>query len=327
MPSDALPPPVPGGSTQAAAAKQDPPVAERTAATTDPVITARKGIDKADRLEAEGDLRGAFLVCQTVLMDTAEELPSALLARIYLAMGRISRNQGKGERARKYLEKAAALDPVGARAEARAVEGQAEPEPAEATAPVEQTAPGPDGVAQPDLDDSAIDNAGRGPFEGRLIWTASFWLRAVALLVDLVFVSGLLSVMAFFAALVLGLDGDGVVQAMAGGLTNLLVITGLFFAVLLIYLTIFARFGGQTLGKMLFGLRVVRLDGRSLASLQALQRAIGMLLAGLPGFGGFIWAAFDLNRRGWHDRVGGTLVIQLRPPRSAMAPPVAASAE
>jgi uncharacterized RDD family membrane protein YckC len=82
---------------------------------------------------------------------------------------------------------------------------------------------------------------------------------------------------------------------------------------LLVYLTIFTIFGGQTAGKMLLGLRVVGLDGHSVSTVQAIRRALGMLVAGFPGLAGFLWTAFDLQRRGWHDYIGGTLVVHVHP--------------
>jgi uncharacterized RDD family membrane protein YckC len=152
-----------------------------------------------------------------------------------------------------------------------------------------------------------------------MVWVATFWQRALALGIDLLLVLGLLAGMAGLTAVVLDLDGPTMLQTLAGGFGHLVVFVALFVLLLLIYLSVFARTGGQTLGKMLLGIRVVRLDGHSLSSLQAVRRALGMLLAGLPGMSGLLWVAFDLNRRGWHDRVAGTMVIRLRPPRSIVS--------
>ncbi|HOX42129.1 MAG TPA: RDD family protein [Myxococcota bacterium] len=158
---------------------------------------------------------------------------------------------------------------------------------------------------------------------GRLVYSAGFWRRGLALAVDFVLLLGLQLAMVALGSALLGPGPAAALTALVGDPVNLGVVLGLFVALLLTYLTVFARFGGQTVGKMLLGLRVVRLDGRSLGTGQALRRLAGMLLAALPGLAGFLWAAFDLERRGWHDRLGGTLVVRIRPPRAALATPVA----
>jgi hypothetical protein len=38
-----------------------------------------------------------------------------------------------------------------------------------------------------------------------------------------------------------------------------------------------------------------------------------MLIAGLAGLAGYLWAAFDINRQGWHDRMGHSMVIRTNP--------------
>ncbi len=80
------------------------------------------------------------------------------------------------------------------------------------------------------------------------------------------------------------------------------------------YLALFTRFGGQTLGQMLLGLQVIHETGQPLTTRQVLRRMVGMVLAALPGLAGFLWVGFDLQRRGWHDYIGQSLVIRLRPP-------------
>ena len=149
---------------------------------------------------------------------------------------------------------------------------------------------------------------------GRLAWVASFWSRAAAFAVDTVLVAVLISVMVLLSSLVLGFGQEDLIEALTAGVSNLIVVFLLFVFFLLVYSTVFARFGGQTLGKILFGLRTVRLDGHSLKTSNALLRALGMLLSALPGLAGFMWAAFDLNKRAWHDRIGKTLVVKITPP-------------
>jgi len=75
-----------------------------------------------------------------------------------------------------------------------------------------------------------------------------------------------------------------------------------------------AWWGGQTLGKKLFHLRVVELTGAPLTVMRSLRRyggyAAGMATGGL----GFMQALWDVNRQGIQDRVAHTVVVDLRAP-------------
>jgi len=69
--------------------------------------------------------------------------------------------------------------------------------------------------------------------------------------------------------------------------------------------------GGQTVGKALMGLHVVRTDGRPPDLLQSLIRLVGYAFSALPFGFGFLLAAFS-PRRALHDYLAGTLVVRLR---------------
>ncbi len=66
---------------------------------------------------------------------------------------------------------------------------------------------------------------------------------------------------------------------------------------------------GQTVGGLLVGVRVVRADGHRLSFGRAFLRMLGSYLSGLALFLGFLWALFDRRRRGWHDRLAGSVVV------------------
>ena len=67
---------------------------------------------------------------------------------------------------------------------------------------------------------------------------------------------------------------------------------------------------GQTVGMMPFGLRIVRnSDGARLNWAGVLLRMIGCIPAGFLCLG-YISAAFDPRKRGWHDKIAGTVVIR-----------------
>ncbi len=74
--------------------------------------------------------------------------------------------------------------------------------------------------------------------------------------------------------------------------------------------------GGQTPGKMLMKIRVVKLDGGPLTSADSLMRYGGYLINTLPFlFGlGWLWAFIDPRRQGWHDKLARTCVVVVEPP-------------
>jgi uncharacterized RDD family membrane protein YckC len=66
---------------------------------------------------------------------------------------------------------------------------------------------------------------------------------------------------------------------------------------------------GQTLGKALTGIRVVRMDNTRLTIGHALLRYVGYWLSAIPLFLGFLWVLGDPERRAWHDKLAGTCVV------------------
>lgn len=71
--------------------------------------------------------------------------------------------------------------------------------------------------------------------------------------------------------------------------------------------------GGQTPGKMLMGIRVVGQEGEEIGYGRAFLRVVGSLLALLPLGAGFLMIVFHPRRRGLHDLLAGTYVIQVSP--------------
>jgi uncharacterized RDD family membrane protein YckC len=77
---------------------------------------------------------------------------------------------------------------------------------------------------------------------------------------------------------------------------------------------------GQTVGKRLFGLRVVQLAGKPMGVMDCFGR-YGGYAAGLATGGiGLLQALWDPNRQAVQDKLAHTVVIDLRGPR-ALAPP------
>ena len=71
---------------------------------------------------------------------------------------------------------------------------------------------------------------------------------------------------------------------------------------------------GQSVGKAILGLRVVRHDGRhptltTLSLARSFLRAAAYWLSAVPLGAGFLCAAFDQEHRTLHDRIAGTRVL------------------
>ncbi len=67
---------------------------------------------------------------------------------------------------------------------------------------------------------------------------------------------------------------------------------------------------GQTPGKMLMRIQVVRVDGGPVRDVDAIVRYIGYYLNTAFFMIGWLIAAIDSNRQGLHDRIAGTCVVK-----------------
>ena len=68
-----------------------------------------------------------------------------------------------------------------------------------------------------------------------------------------------------------------------------------------------------TPGKMLIGARIVDAQtGGKPTQGQLIRRYFGYVVSSIPLCIGFVWAAFDEKKQGWHDKMGGTVVRYTR---------------
>jgi uncharacterized RDD family membrane protein YckC len=67
---------------------------------------------------------------------------------------------------------------------------------------------------------------------------------------------------------------------------------------------------GQTPGKLVMGLRVVRTNAAPLNTVDAGIRYLGYYIGSAFFSLGLLWALFDDKRRCWHDFFAGTLVVR-----------------
>jgi hypothetical protein len=108
---------------------------------------------------------------------------------------------------------------------------------------------------------------------------------------------------------------SGLAEATSGGLFDwlwqFLDELGFGFGWATLYLTISLSAGqGQTVGKRLAGIRVVRLDGEPINWWTAFERAGGYAAGLATGLLGFAQVYWDSNRQAIHDRIVGTVVVR-----------------
>lgn len=68
---------------------------------------------------------------------------------------------------------------------------------------------------------------------------------------------------------------------------------------------------GTTIGGIICGLKLVRLDDRPLDWSVAIVRALGGFLSFAVVGLGFIWVSFDDERQSWHDKIAGTTIVKV----------------
>ncbi len=68
---------------------------------------------------------------------------------------------------------------------------------------------------------------------------------------------------------------------------------------------------GTTVGGIICGLKLVRLDDRKVDWATAIVRALGGFLSLAAAGVGFIWVAFDDQKQSWHDKIAGTTIVHV----------------
>jgi uncharacterized RDD family membrane protein YckC len=140
---------------------------------------------------------------------------------------------------------------------------------------------------------------------------AGYGERLMAYIVDVIIVTIVIVVVAVIGGLAIaGGAVTGSASAVVGG--GLLLVVAIF-VVSLGYFPFFWARGGATPGMRMFGLIVVRdSDGGPISGGQAVIRLIGYWVSSLVFYLGYIWVFVDKRRRGWHDLIAGTVVVQRR---------------
>lgn len=67
---------------------------------------------------------------------------------------------------------------------------------------------------------------------------------------------------------------------------------------------------GQTPGKRWLGIRVIKTNGEPLQAWDVIVRYIGYYINSFVLMLGWVWASFDRDSQGWHDKLAGTYVVR-----------------
>jgi uncharacterized RDD family membrane protein YckC len=117
----------------------------------------------------------------------------------------------------------------------------------------------------------------------------------------------------FFSALI-----DGILLAIVQTILRTLIgeVSGVGLGLLidLAYFTYFHGSTGQTPGDMALSIKVVDLrDGTGLpiGYGRAFIRWLGSILSAIPLFLGYFWMLWDREKQTWHDKIAGSVVVDL----------------
>ena len=148
-----------------------------------------------------------------------------------------------------------------------------------------------------------------GPAPG--VRFASPGARLLAYIVDTILIGVVFFVLfVAFTGLAIGTASDA--EPSAGAIGGFLLLMLLAIVVSLAYFPWFWWRGGQTPGMKVFRIRVVRdADGGPVSGTAAVLRLLGYWVNQVVFYIGFIWILIDKRRRGWHDLIAGTVVIEV----------------
>ena len=159
-----------------------------------------------------------------------------------------------------------------------------------------------------------------GPAPG--IAYAGFWIRFVATIIDTIIIGVPLVILFIITegstltaytncvnnATATGLPVAGACGATLGSIAYWELVG--FLVELVYFVVLWSKFGG-TLGQRMLGLHVVdAATGRNIGIGRAIGRFVGYVISGIALDIGFIWAAFDARKQGWHDKIASTFVVR-----------------
>ncbi len=146
---------------------------------------------------------------------------------------------------------------------------------------------------------------------------AGFWIRLLAIIIDGAILGAVIWV--FFGLWPLAF-GRGWLGGSAGATISYGEADALYWTMTLLipflmvvaYFICFWGWRGQTPGKIVMKIKIVRFTGEDTGWGDAVMRFLGFIISVLFALIGHLWIAFDSRRQGWHDKIAETYVIRAR---------------
>jgi uncharacterized RDD family membrane protein YckC len=140
---------------------------------------------------------------------------------------------------------------------------------------------------------------------------AGFASRLIAFVIDLLIVTATIATITLVGNFLVDALSNMFGFIVAGAATNLVMVTIISIVSLSFYLIYFIglwMLAGQTLGKWVVGVRIVRTNGERIRLRTAIVRLIGYWISTIL-FLGYLWVLVDNRRQGFHDKLARTFVV------------------
>lgn len=148
---------------------------------------------------------------------------------------------------------------------------------------------------------------------------AGFWLRLAAFIVDAIILGVITSILFPWR----GLPDFWSFQTSWFFIPLIAISNFVSTLITVAYQVAFWTWRGQTPGKMLFNIKVIRTDGSAITLGYSLLRYLGYIVSAVMLGIGFLWIAFDPRKQGIHDKIADTYVVKLPQPTRTEAFPAA----
>jgi uncharacterized RDD family membrane protein YckC len=132
---------------------------------------------------------------------------------------------------------------------------------------------------------------------------AGFWLRLGSTLID--------AVILLFLLFMLDRAFTFFIGNVFASTASIVAVSLIAWLITVAYFVVFWVWRGQTPGKMIFGIKIIRTDSSPVHRSCAVSRYFGYIICVLTAFIGFVWIAFDERKQGLHDKIAGTYVVKL----------------
>ena len=138
---------------------------------------------------------------------------------------------------------------------------------------------------------------------------AGFWRRFVANLLDGIILGIVSFPINFITSLISGTSNSNSPAAMLASSVGSLIVL----AIQIAYFVYFIGSKGQTLGKMVMKIKVVKVGTNEAPGYVKafLRDIVGKMLSALVLSLGYLWMLWDSKKQTWHDKIAGTVVVKV----------------